>query len=156
MMTITVEDILAHHGIKGMHWGVRRPPASTSEHLAEHEFEAHHDPGTAKIRGVTVSKTARPSDDAIRSAATKALIKQHGTDAISNGDLNHLVNRLDLENRYKEHSTKGGSGKIKKEGQQFVKELVKDEGKKAVKKGIAVQVSKQALRKAAYVTPALF
>lgn len=151
-MATTVEEILAHHGIKGMHWGVRRASTNTSEHLEEHEFEAHHKPGEAKISGVTVSKTARPSDDATRAAATAALIKVHGHDAVSNGDLSHLVNRQNLINQHRQLQPASAQARAGK----FVADTLRGAGKQevqrqtneAVRKQVAKSLAKKAVKTA--------
>lgn len=64
-----LEEILEHHGVKGMHWGVRRSAGSSTP----------------------------PSADAVRAAAAKKTVKTGGTKALSNAELQHLVTRLNLE-----------------------------------------------------------
>lgn len=68
-----VEDVLAHHGIKGMRWGVK---------------------------GGKGTPTAG-SDDAKRAAASKEIVKKSGVKALNNQELQHLVNRINLEQQYK-------------------------------------------------------
>lgn len=68
---------LVHFGIKGMKWGIRRSDA----------------------------ELARISDsaDAVRAQETMRSIKTSGSlSSVSDSDLNHLVNRLNLEKRYAE------------------------------------------------------
>jgi hypothetical protein len=65
---------LAHFGVKGMRWGVRRPRGTASQHPV--------------------------SEDASRARATQATIKKHGTSAVSNVELQHLVTRLGLEQKH--------------------------------------------------------
>lgn len=64
-----LEEILEHHGVKGMHWGVRRSAGSSTP----------------------------PSADAARAAAAKKTVKTSGTKALSNAELQHLVTRMNLE-----------------------------------------------------------
>jgi hypothetical protein len=71
---------LAHVGIKGMKWGIRRSDTQLAK--------ASSHPGT--------------SDDAAKAKATLSAIKKGGTSAVSDADLNHLVNRINLEKRYSE------------------------------------------------------
>lgn len=71
---------LAHVGVKGMKWGVRRSDAE-------------------------LAKANSSSADAARAAATQKAIKKGGTSAVSDADLNHLVNRISLEKRYADIKT---------------------------------------------------
>lgn len=71
---------LAHVGVKGMKWGVRRSDAQ-------------------------LAKTNPTSADAARAATTQKAIKKGGTSAVSDADLNHLVNRISLEKRYADVKT---------------------------------------------------
>lgn len=69
----SLEDVLIHFGIKGMKWGQRRSSSSS---------------------GHTVSS------DAARASTLKSTVKKHGTSALSNEDLQHLVTRLNLERQH--------------------------------------------------------
>lgn len=87
-----VDEVLAHFGVKGMHWGIRR----RSE------------------------KTADGSDDHNKAAATKAKIKKSGTQSLSNEELQQLVSRMNLEQQFSSLAKKepgriaNGQSKIKK------------------------------------------
>ena len=73
-----VDEFLMHFGRKGMKWGV-------------HVF--------GKDRGV--SSTRHPvSADAAKAAQLKSTVRTHGTSALSNQDLQHLVTRLNLEQQH--------------------------------------------------------
>jgi len=73
----TLEEFLAHHGIKGMKWGVRRSRPSGG------------------------SAPAHPkSADAARAVEIKRLIEAHGTSSVSNADLKLLNDRAGLETKY--------------------------------------------------------
>jgi len=71
----TAEEILAHHGVKGMKWGVRKQESSSSLHPK--------------------------NPDAARAGEVHALVKKHGTSAVSNADLKFLNERATLESKYK-------------------------------------------------------
>lgn len=105
-------DFLEHFGIKGMRWGVRRREgpggqATNTPHL--------HNPGL--------------SEDARKAKEAHSIVKTHrSTDPLSNKDLQHLVNRLNLEQRYSKltEETKSSKGratiKVLKNGQSFIRE----------------------------------
>lgn len=94
----SLEDVLVHFGIKGMRWGVR---TSTS------------------------GGSSRPvSADAARAHASASIIKRHGTSALSNQDLQHLVTRLNLEKQHGQLNQKTTS-----HGEKIVKDLVANAAK---------------------------
>jgi hypothetical protein len=65
-----VDDFLAHYGVKGMRWGIRRKPK------------------------------APPSEDVQRVKATESKIRRGKTDALSNKELQDVVTRMNLEQQY--------------------------------------------------------
>lgn len=96
-MSKTLEDIytqldlngspLSHVGVKGMHWGIRRSKAQLGRSS-----------GTEKDSGESV--------DAVRARNTLATIKKRGSlSAVSDADLNHLINRINTEKKFSEVNT---------------------------------------------------
>ena len=77
LSTLELQDTkLAHWGIKGMRWGIRRS-----------------DDELARLSG--------DASDAARAEATQKAIRKSGSLSVaSDADLNHLVNRINLETRY--------------------------------------------------------
>lgn len=72
---------LAHFGVRGMKWGIRRSDAALAK--------------AAAARG--------DSPDAIRAQETlRSIRSKKSLSGVSDADLNHLVNRLNLEKRYAE------------------------------------------------------
>ena len=72
-----LDSYLEHFGVKGQKWGVRRG------------------------RGASSGGSMHPaSADAARAHATMETIRKHGVAAVSNGDLNHLVNRQRLVSQH--------------------------------------------------------
>ncbi len=92
-MSDTVDDILAHYGVKGMKWGVRK---------------ASSVPGNAKVLLKTKNGDITIRRDQIRevssesAAAQRALskAKTKGIKALSNDELKILNERLQLEKRF--------------------------------------------------------
>lgn len=108
------ERILAHYGVKGMKWGVRK-----SEHPTAQPVEIKKVPGK---KVVTKGGKFRPSsDDALRVATSKQIAKKSSTDALSTKELQELVNRMNLEQNYKRLSTQQQSV-----GKKFIANLFKN------------------------------
>lgn len=83
-----MEDALSHYGIKGMRWGVRK---------SEHEG------------GTTAKRAPVPSADKARAAENAAKVTKKGdTSALSNAELQQLVQRMNLEQQYSRLSSQPG------------------------------------------------
>lgn len=104
-----LDDILAHYGIKGMRWGVRRSRA-----------ELDRAAGRRVAKGKPVTKT-KASADAIRAAQLKKTAKKQGTKVLSNNELKELNTRIQLEQQYK-NLNKGK--KLSKEQQKMIADIV--------------------------------
>lgn len=102
---LSVEDFIAHFGVRGMRWGVHRSRSSRA----------------AAAKGKASSHVA---PDAARAKELSKQVKRHGTQSLSNKDLQELVTRMNLESQH---------GKLKQqhvsEGEKFVKNLAKDVAK---------------------------
>jgi hypothetical protein len=74
-----IDEFLAHFGVKGMRWGVRRRhPGSTPS-----------------------SRPSGPvSSDAARASRLQTRVSQHGTRSLTNAELQTLVTRLNLETQH--------------------------------------------------------
>lgn len=108
----SLDDVLAHHGIKGMHWGVRRTNPSAS---------------------------APSSDDHTRAAAIRSQRKTSGTKTLSNKELQDLITRLNLERQVKqlaptpkESVSNFIAGLLRDKGKQHVNKLADDAATKLV------------------------
>ena len=100
--------VLEHFGVKGMKWGVRKDESSS-----------------------TPTKKKGPSTDAQKAQAAQAKAKKHGEASLSNAEMKHLVNRMNLEQQYETLNYKNRS--LKQKGYDFAKEVVIDTGKSVVK-----------------------
>jgi hypothetical protein len=93
MTTIAeVDDFIQHFGVKGMRWGVRKSGGGSPHPV---------------------------SADATATTHHLATVKAHGTGALSNEELKHLVTRLGLEEQHNRLNPKHVST-----GQKIVSELL--------------------------------
>lgn len=94
-MMETGAQFLSHHGIKGMHWGVRRKSPTDS---SPSSVEVHTRPG--KTVTATGGRNHPAHTDAIDVAVARQKARVSSTDALSTKELQHLVNRMNLEQQY--------------------------------------------------------
>jgi pyruvate-formate lyase len=93
-------EFLAHYGIKGMHWGVRR----NGGHPGREEHPV--------------------SSDAQKAHEVARTIHEHGTAAVGNEDLQHLVNRQRLLQQHAQLNP--GDPSHYRKGLDYVKSLTND------------------------------
>lgn len=105
----TVDGILAHYGVKGMKWGVRR---SAAERAAPSEVKVRTKSAqrgsqdikvTNKHGGRVATKGGKrnvATDEAIRSAVARQKAKKSTTNALSNKELKDAVDRMNLEQQF--------------------------------------------------------
>lgn len=96
--------VVKHYGVKGMHWGVRKAESSGGGSAAK-----------------PAPKPPPMSADAKAVEKAFGKINRGGTDALSNQELQHLVNRLNLEQQYSRLTSPGSSqSNTLKQGQGLV------------------------------------
>lgn len=103
----TIDDVLAHYGVKGMKWGIRRNRSRQAGGASEKER----------------------SPEAQKAYETLQLISKKGIGAASNDDLKNLQKRIDLEKKYNEAFPKKKSPALEF-GEQFVKRVLIPVGEK--------------------------
>lgn len=117
----SLDDVLAHYGIRGMHWGKRKAASIGSKD--PEAVSVYSSPGK-RLR--TSGGSNHPaSDDAKQAAVSRQTARQSTVDALSNKDLQHLVGRLNLEANYAKIAL---VPKQKSAGRKFIEKLLKDEG----------------------------
>ncbi len=86
-----VDEFLAHYGIKGMKWGVRRNRSAV-------DVSVTATPGKrVKARG---GENQPAHEDAVKVATYKRVAAKSTTDALSTKQLQEVVNRMNLEQQY--------------------------------------------------------
>jgi hypothetical protein len=121
-----VDSVLAHWGKKGMHWGRRKKETSTSEPSDLNPVTLYSRPGKG-ITDVKGGESRLPSSDAKSAAVSKQIARKSGSDALSNAELNHLLNRVNLDQKYSKMVSDSNS-RSKSRGRRFVENLFKKEG----------------------------
>lgn len=108
------EEFLAHYGVKGMKWGVRRDRGSGSNKGRQKSASNKDDDAPAKSKKSTASEKnelSKYSDDKLSSMAAKL----KGLDALSDAELSKLTKRMQLEQTYRDLQAKVPKQKSKAE-----------------------------------------
>lgn len=104
-----VKDFIAHHGVKGMHWGFRKGRAGSGKITPATAAAAKPRHGTSKeghlpegVHHVTVNaaKGKHHSPDAARYKDLQQKVHKHSVHSLTNEELKHLTTRFDLEQKY--------------------------------------------------------
>lgn len=118
---VHVDTILEHYGVLGMKWGVRKDDRSPVE------VSVKAKPG--KKVSATGGSGHSPTPDATKAAASRQLAKKSSTDALTNKELQDLVQRMNLEQQYTRLTTQK---RQKGAGAKFVEGLVTNMAKQHV------------------------
>jgi 2'-5' RNA ligase len=128
---LMVDEILEHHGVRGMRWGVRRKNIGSPN-----EVTVSVDKGKLKAKG---GEGHGPSEEAKAAAATKQKAKASGVHSLSNEEIQAAVTRMNLESNFKQATTKT---KQTVPGQKFVLNLLKNTGNAQVQRVVNDQATK--------------
>jgi 2'-5' RNA ligase len=133
-----VGNVLAHHGIKGMRWGVRRKNIGGPK-----EVVVNVDHKKLKAKG---GEGHPPTEDAVKTAAVKQKAKASGVAALSNSEIQAAVRRMNLESDFKTATTKQSAP-----AKKFIANLLVNTGKNQAQQAAnyaASQAVSQGLKKA--------
>lgn len=123
----TTDKVLEHHGVKGMKWGQRKRSGGSGLHS----------------KSMSEIRKTKTSEDSSKATQTHEKIKVAGTKSVSNAELQHLVNRMNLEQQFSRLSE---STKQVSAGKKFANSLLKgskDIGKQTAKTVVAGVLAKQ-------------
>ena len=109
-MTDDIDDFLAHYGVKGMKWGVRRNRGSSGS-PSKGQANASDASSKPKKPIKRQENLSRYSDDKLASKISE----KKGLDALSDAELSKLTKRMQLEQSYRELSAKRPMEKSKAE-----------------------------------------
>lgn len=161
-MALTYNDYLAHYGVKGMKWGVRKKRRSSgseqhssdhkdvkavekkakefgAESLSNQELSTLQQRSNLKRNTRTFDKTHdKFSKDKSTSRAINKVGRQKGTRALSNEELETAIKRMELEKRY--DNLKKENSKVY-QGRSFVQEMAMD-----VVRDLATSAMKEAVK----------
>jgi len=82
-----VADVISHHGVKGMRWGVRKSAPSAKVSVTQ----------KGKKLKTTGGHGRKAAPDAVKVAELRQVRKKSGVTALSNEDLQTYAKRLNLE-----------------------------------------------------------
>ena len=127
----TVDEFLAHYGVKGMHWGVRRRRGVGSDGPEGVTVNVKKGHGVIETSG---GHHHPVSSEAVRAAAVRQVAKTSSPSALTNKDLQDAINRMNLEKNYSrlmlEQAPKKGAAR------QFIEQMLVQHGQQELQRAL--------------------
>jgi hypothetical protein len=128
------DAILAHYGVKGMKWGVKKGEIDSAKakkglltRKADQKVTVKQKPG--KFVRTQGGKRNIASNDAVRVAASRQMAKKSTTDSLSTKQLQDAVQRMNLEEQYLKLAKKSDR---RSRGQKFAQAVFRKGGDLAI------------------------
>jgi len=126
---------LAHHGVKGMKWGVHKN-RSTPMAVAPHATSRVPHGNKRKTKIQAEGGQNHPAhEDALKVARARMKLAKSGPAALSNQELRDVANRIQLEQQVNVLTRHGA--------QKFVRGLLNQQGKQAAQQVVGKQVKRK-------------
>jgi hypothetical protein len=137
--TKSLDEVLAHFGVPGMHWGRVKSDEGVSSGPTAVATKLR--PGK-KVK-TSGGKGQPASADAIATAISKQTAHKSSTDALSNKELQAMVTRMNLEQQYSKLKYGNAPTNAVGVGVKFAGSILKDAGKQQATKIVVNKMGDQ-------------